>query len=194
MKKARHTVFLLLSTSLLACGFHASAQVVNISGCRAIEDRLQRFDCYESLEAADASDAGVPQPQAPRTAAPVQSRVVDTAPAPAPATREQPATLAPQNDQAVSTFGTRSEPPSARVAEDEDGRAELLDTIAALEQRGPNLWLITLESGQKWAQMLSKRYPVNAGDDVRIYPTRFGGAYRLTAPRLSGFIQVQRMD
>jgi hypothetical protein len=70
----------------------------------------------------------------------------------------------------------------------------LTDTIAALEQRMPNLWLITLTSGQRWVQMLNKPYAMKVGDEVRIYPTIWGGSYRLTASRLSGYIQVQRVD
>ena len=82
----------------------------------------------------------------------------------------------------------------ARVVEGLDGKAELIDTVAELEQLGPNLWLIQLEGGQRWQQMLSKRYNLQEGDEVRIYPTRWGENFRLTAPRLSGYIQVERLD
>lgn len=196
MIKARHAVSILLSVFLVSPAFDAAAQMVDVSGCRAIEDRLQRFDCYERLEEASAaarsaSEVAPPPPQAEVTrVAPAQPSAADTRAAPA----EQSATPgARASDQVVDTFGTRSQTP-ARILDGADGNSELLDTVAALEQRLPNSWLVTLQSGQTWTQMIGKKYPLKVGDEVRIYPSRWGSAYRLTAARLSGFIQVERVE
>jgi hypothetical protein len=92
----------------------------------------------------------------------------------------------------VEDFG-RENPEDARIIDGADGK-ELIANIAALEERGRNLWLITLENGQTWAQIESKTYRLQVGDSVRIYPTRWGDSYRLTADRVSGYIQVRRAD
>jgi hypothetical protein len=79
------------------------------------------------------------------------------------------------------------------LVESKNSVAERIDTVAAIEERQLNVALITLKSGQKWLQMISKRYPLEEGDEVRIYPSGFGDSYRLTATRMSGFIQVERI-
>jgi hypothetical protein len=196
MIKAMPTVANLLALILIPFSFCCAAQVVDISACRALEDRLQRFDCYESLDAADTT---VPRQEAvSRESLPVEQSVpANTSTVAQPAEREQPAPvsnpLAGENRD-VETFGRESEAENVRVIEGTGGKAELLDTIASLEQRNPNLWLITLQSGQTWRQMITKRYPMQVGDEVRIYPSRWGNAYRLTATRVSGYIQVERAD
>lgn len=90
----------------------------------------------------------------------------------------------------VDSFGRQQ----ARVVQDADGNGELIDTVADLEQLGPNLWLITLEGGQRWQQMLSKRYGLQVGDEVRIYSTRWGSSFRMSVERIGGYIQVERVD
>lgn len=77
--------------------------------------------------------------------------------------------------------------------EDSDKKiTELTSTITALRQTVPNRYLIGLENGQIWRQMTSKRYPLQIGHQVRIYPSKWGSAYRLSVEKLSGFIQVER--
>lgn len=90
----------------------------------------------------------------------------------------------------VDSFGRQE----ARVVQDEDGNGELFDTVASLEQLGPNLWRIELTGGQRWQQMLSKRYALQVGDDVKIYKTGWGSSFRLSVERLGGYIQVERID
>ena len=196
MIKVRHVFSGLLSTVLVSLSLCSSAQVVDVSGCRAIEDRLQRFDCYERLDAADA----VSPPQAPeRVVTPAPQRANTPAVA-QPAERAQRSSDADARDSVVNTdrnvdtFGRQSEADKARLIESKRGNTELVDTLAAIEQRAPSLALVTLTSGQKWLQMISKRYPIKVGDEVRIYPSRWGSAYRLTATRVSGYIQVQRLE
>jgi hypothetical protein len=72
-------------------------------------------------------------------------------------------------------------------------RPEIVGTIAGLRETVPNAYLITLENGQVWRQMRPKAYPLRAGDAVRIYPTNWGPAYRLTVEGIGSFIQVERV-
>jgi hypothetical protein len=108
---------------------------------------------------------------------------------PAPAARPEVAV-----NEEIDKFGTTAAADNAELVEGKSGKTELIDTVASVEQRLPTLALITLKSGQKWMQTINKRYLLKAGDEVRIYPSSFGKAYRLTAPRISGFIQVERLQ
>ena len=68
---------------------------------------------------------------------------------------------------------------------------ELTSTIATLEERRPNEYVIALANGQVWQQTTAKRYALRVGDEVRVYSTSWGRSYRLTAPRLRSYIQVE---
>lgn len=189
MLNARRTTSILLPIILLPLSCVSSAQIVDVSDCRAIEDRLQRFDCYESLEATEETAAETPPAaQQPAVTRPAIAQPADVEPQASPS-----GAVAEQNED-VQRFGERSETDTARVIEGSGGKSELIDTVASLQEREPNVWLITLESGQQWLQMEGKLYPMRVGEEVRIYPSRWGNAYRLTAPRISSFIQVERVD
>lgn len=82
---------------------------------------------------------------------------------------------------------------TARVFTTADGTDELFDEIAALNSFKPNMWDITLSSGQVWRQVQPKRFNLRRGDTVRIYSSSWGDNFRLTTSRLSGFIQVSRI-
>jgi hypothetical protein len=154
-------LLLVLSVFASMVAPHISAQVVDISTCREIQDRLARFDCYENLDEAQV----------------VRQSQPDEVPA----------------EQEVAGFG-REETRTAAVVSGDNNEKQLRDTIAALEQMGPNIWTITLSSGQVWRQMEGKPYRLEVGDSVRIYQSFWGKSYRLTAPRLASFIQVQRIE
>jgi hypothetical protein len=86
--------------------------------------------------------------------------------------------------------------PSTRAASaaEEDGQpGDIVSTIAALDERLPDQYVITLENGQTWHQMTSKRYALRVGQRVRVYSTHWGNSYRLAAEELKGFIQVERL-
>jgi len=67
---------------------------------------------------------------------------------------------------------------------------EWVGSIAALRERIPYRYLITLDTGQVWEQALNERFPLRVGQRVRIYSTRWGSHYRLEVEGLNGFIQV----
>jgi hypothetical protein len=162
-----------------------NAQVVDISACRDIEDRLSRFDCYENLNEAPV----VRQSQTEEA-----STAVITSPDTVPIqTLESSSPAAVPEEEEVAGFG-RQEPDRATVVSGGDDEKELRDIVTALEKTGPNIWTITLSSGQLWRQMEGKPYRLEVGDNVRIYQSFWGKSYRLTAPRLASFIQVQRIE
>jgi hypothetical protein len=72
-------------------------------------------------------------------------------------------------------------------------RPEIVSTIAGLRETVPNSYIITLDNGQVWRQMRPKTYPLRIGHAVRIYPTNWGEAYRLTVEGVGSFIQVERV-
>jgi hypothetical protein len=70
---------------------------------------------------------------------------------------------------------------------------QITGTVAGLDEVRPGAYVITLENGQSWRQMSTKRYPLRVGHRVTIYPTRWGRSYRLAVEELSDFIQVERL-
>jgi hypothetical protein len=102
----------------------------------------------------------------------------------------QTAEAAPAAGSEVDNFGRSS----ARLETNDKGGQELVDTIAAIRTINQSMVEVTLESGQVWRQMISKRYLLKVGDTVTIRPTAWGSSFRLTSERISGFIQVQRVD
>ena len=182
---------------LLMCSAGSNAQVVDISECRALTDRLARFDCYEKLaEEPDPVTAGQvinePSIDAP-VQIPAETAAVSTVEnVIRPPAIQQEEAVREEQPATVADFGRQAQE-SARLVTGEDEESELHDEITALEQSGPNRWLVTLSSGQVWRQMEGKPYRLRVGDEVRIYQTFWGNAYRLTAPRLASFIQVERV-
>ena len=77
--------------------------------------------------------------------------------------------------------------------EDEKDLVELHSTISELKEYVPNRYLITLENGQVWRQMVGEKYELRVGNNVSIYPSRWGKSFRLSVEGFKGFIQVERV-
>jgi len=103
---------------------------------------------------------------------------------------DQEAVAGTEDEDRLENFG-RGAP---RVVVNEDGEEELNDVITELFLAQPSMWLIRLESGQVWRQVHPKRLNLREGDPVRIYPTGWGDNFRLETSRLSGYIQVLRVE
>jgi len=142
-------------------------RLVNISPCVAIESCVARLDCYDALAASARESA------APASAPTPSAHVVP----PASSTR------APDREP-------RAAPSSASARE---AAVEIASEVAELREIQPGRLEITLTNGQIWRQVNSDRYRLRVGHEVVLYPTRFGEHYRLTAPALRGFIQVDRV-
>lgn len=150
--------------------------------CAAQEDRGARIACLEdALELATSADsAGAVSNTVPAMMS------SDAAGATRPDGLERTQNEASLLDR-VRDFGR---PP--RVSDDADGRERLHDTIASLEKRS-NLWVVTLASGQVWRQEVARTLNLRVGDEVEIYREGIGNGLRLSTPRLSGFIRVERV-
>jgi hypothetical protein len=110
----------------------------------------------------------------------------------------QPATEAPQPAESASVnttdnFEDNFGLPEEKINDRNEKANELIATVAELKELNRNRFIITLENGQAWEQMETKRFVLAEGDEVRIYPTRWGGSYRLSSQSHRGYIQVQRL-
>lgn len=156
----------------------ALAQDSAFLACARFEDRGQRIACLEdALEAA--------------TAAPVAAVV---APEPAAAPPAQTSASSSGNEPSlldrIRRFGQNE--PAVSLSTDNDGQDRLHDSITALEKRN-NLWIVTLSSGQVWRQTYPRNLLLREGDEISIDQEGIGSSYRLSTPRLSGFIRVERV-
>jgi len=176
---------------------------IEVSRCVNIKSAIERLDCYDELadqaqqsnselEAADLSepesDSGSDTPvtmieqESVAAAAVIQSTPVKEQ---VPVTEK---TIDQTNRVTEENFGL---PPEKRY--DEKDLVEFHSTISKLREYIPGRYLITLENGQVWRQMVAKRYRLRVGHNVRIYPSRWGKSFRLSAEELKGFIQVERV-
>lgn len=195
-KKVSITLTWIFLFSPLVLGQSAGVYV-DIGPCMNMESDEERYACYDLLEeqirAAELRNTELPRvsiqrntrnqttPDSDRTSQ-SESRLNDT-----------------NGSESTEEFGLQ--PPSvtneqltnARILENEDGEQELMDTIVKLDSKVLNQWEISLAGGQVWHQINSKRYRLLEGMEVRIYPSPFGGSFRLTATNLNGFIQVRRI-
>jgi hypothetical protein len=139
---------------------------VDARRCMAIEAPAERLACFEAqVDEATRERADDPAPSSsPAAAAPRSS-------APPAAPRQETIRM-PQSAQA---------------------QTEWVGTIASLEERVPNRYVITLDTGTVWEQRVAQRFPLRVGQRVRIYDTRWGSDQRLEAEGRNGHIQVARV-
>lgn len=189
---------------LFAISFTVSAQTpvyVDVSQCRNISVAMARVACYDALADQAMSQNGGsamdrnPAPQSALPAQPVQSGQTgsyrDQMQEKNRKMREELARIRQEGSSGMSdgdSFGRSQQ----RVTTDRDGDRIMYDRIAGL-QKSPEGWIVTLSSGQVWRQMYSKRYNLREGQQVKIAPTIWGNAYRLSVKELGSFIQVERV-
>ena len=205
----------LMTASILANAQEADAFLA----CAEITDRVERVICLEeALESATATQAADPAVMEDTPETEVEDfgtspgAVTETANVVERGAEERRSFFrlprlpslfgggddAPESDamdaEPVEENAVQSFCREARVVVNMNGQDELQDVITELLEANPNMWLIRLASGQVWRQTHSKRLNLREGDAVRIYPSRWGENYRLQTPRLSGFIQVLRVE
>ena len=171
--------------------------------CLDLTRPIERLTCFEDqARAAQQPGAAIPQQKLPVVSIPRGTR---QQPAQSPPQVEpQPASETPQEvaqevespsitpaDSVEDNFGL----PEERVNEGKERTPanELIARVAEIKEFDRNRFLITLENGQVWEQINSKRFALAEGDEVRIYSTRWGSSYRLSSQSHRGFIQVQRL-
>jgi hypothetical protein len=176
---------------------------IDAEKCAKLTSPADRLDCYErQVDAASAQKQAVtpassastaPKPTGPDTrsagAAPVAAAPAAAAASAesahatpsnvADATKSAPAAQAPVNKNLASSTSTAPQ--------------EIVGTVTALRTTVPNAWLITLDNGQVWRQTYPQEYLLSPGQRVTLRPSRWGGAFRLTAEKAKGFIQVEQV-
>jgi hypothetical protein len=194
---------------------------IDAQKCQRLKTPEERLACYESqVDAASAhKQAAAPPAPAPTPtgpAAPDAARAATPAPAPAaalaPAATAAPGAAATPTAAAAAAAAASAASASAapanvadapKPAQDPPAKSsatggttapqEVVGTVAALSTTVPNAWLITLDNGQVWRQTYPEAYPLRPGQQVTLRPSKWGGAFRLTAERANGFIQVERV-
>ena len=163
--------------------------IAGLEACAALQRAEARLDCYDELarrahaspSAARSATTEPPQPAA--TATPPPNETTPAAPQPSEA---PPAARAPSEAE----FGLA---PPATERGSALSTTELVSRVAALRELQPGRLEITLVNGQVWRQTNSDRYALEVGHEVRIYSTRFGSYFRLSATELRSFVQVERV-
>jgi hypothetical protein len=148
---------------------------VDVSPCVKLTTPEERLACFEAQ--VEAAGAAQPAGAASGAGAAAAGAAPAAGAAAAGATAAGPST---------ASAGRARAPDDA-----EEAPPDIHATIAALRETVPNSYLITLDNGQVWRQTVPDIYPLRTGMSVRIYYSRWR-AYRLTAPDLRGFIQVER--
>jgi hypothetical protein len=117
------------------------------------------------------------------------------APAAAATAPAAPASAAATNPAAASpTNAAPPQAPAPQTRSEPEQATEFVGEVAALREIQPARLEITLTNGEVWRQTSSDRYRLQVGHEVRIYRGRFSEQYwRLTAPALKGFVQVERV-
>jgi hypothetical protein len=182
---------------LLAASLVSAQKLVDISSCVSIVKDTERFACYENL----AHQSGALPPAQSAQQAPSAPATTAATPAPTPPTNSavHAATSQGSAAPATSTDSSRIAAFGAAIGKallqtDTDGQEMLLDTVTAAKYYKPDIWQVTLSSGQIWRQMNARDFSLRVGDKVQIFPSGWGKSYRLTVEGRSGFIQVERLD
>ena len=175
--------------------------IIDASSCLDIVSPIERLACFEEqANAAQRRSTSMPKQDLPVVSIPRNTR-----PQPAQSTPQatqqvqpQPALDAPQPAESASVNTTDSFEdnfglPEEKINDSNEKANELIATVAELKELNGNRFIITLENGQVWEQMETRRFALAEGDEVRIYPTRWGSSYRLSSQSHNGFIQVQRL-
>jgi len=179
---------------LLAASLVSAQKLVDISSCVSIVKDTERFACYENLarqsgampDAQSAHSAPTSTAAAPAPTPPTNSAV------PAASGQKSAAPATSTDSSRIAAFGAAIG--KALLQTDTDGQEMLLDTVTTAKYYKPDIWQVTLSSGQIWRQMNAGVFNLRVGDMVQIYPSGWGKSYRLSVQGRSGFIQVERLD
>ena len=198
---------ILCAACLLGTSYFVSAQTpvyVDVSQCRNITVDMARVACYDALADQAMNQNGVssinrnPPPQSVQPVQPIrQGQPGSLNDQMQEKNRKMREELARLRQEETSGSGGAYNPDSfgrseQNIVTNKDGDRIMYDRIKAL-QTAQDGWVITLTSGQVWRQMYNKRYNLKEGQEVKIAPTIWGNAYRLSVKKLGGFIQVERV-
>jgi len=202
------SLFMLVSAVAFAAD-NTDAVMMDASPCLDIVSPIERLACFEEqANAAQGRGSASQQQNLPVVSIPRNAR---QQPAQSPSQAQpQPAAEPPQNavpEVAQEVESPRESPrtptpesvennfglPEEKINDRDKKANELIATVAELKELNRNRFIITLENGQVWEQMDTKRFILSEGDEVRIYATRWGNSFRLASLSHNGFIQVKRL-
>ena len=127
--------------------------------CAKIEDTATRVACYDNnIRGTGATPA---------------------APGQAPA---QPTAVAPAVSQAPAGFGSDSIRTPERFDPNRNGPTEITERVAAVREREPGVYLVTLESGAEWL--------FNESTGRTFAPPRKGHSVKIRRGSLGGYLMV----
>jgi len=198
-KTLPYSLCMLVSAVVFAAD-NTDAVIMDASPCLDIVSPIERLACFEKqASAAQGRSTSILQQNLPVVSIPGNSR-------------QQPAQSLPQAPPQVEpqpAFGTQQEVENANIApadsvennfglpeekvNEREQSNELIARVAEIKELNPNRFLITLQNGQVWEQMQTRRFALAEGDEIRIYPSRWGSSYRLSSRSHKGYIQVQRL-
>jgi hypothetical protein len=168
----------------------AAAQHEAFLRCADFSEREARVQCLEAaLEQAlrnNSSPSATTVPSASANST-TQTATVDNAP---PIARQTTKAEEPKS-KSFELFGlfNRDNAPEPSKA------LEIMQaTITDLKFYKPDVWTITLDNGQIWRQLYSKRYGLRVNDAIKIYKPDWAEQFRLEAERFNGFIQIERLQ
>ena len=177
---------------------------IEVSRCANIKSAIERLTCYDELADQaqqtnldlEAADLGEPESDS-GSDAPVRIIEQESVAAAAVIQSTPVVKQVPVTEQTVNEAGRVTEENFGLPPEKPDKEKDLVElhsTIRKLKEPRPGKYLITLENGQVWRQMVAERYRLRVGHNVRIYPTIWSEkAFRLAAEGVKGSIQVERV-
>ena len=206
-KTLPYSLCMLVSAVVFAAD-NTDAVIMDASPCLDIVSPIERLACFEEqANAAQGRGTAIPQQNLPVVTIPRDSRQqpAQSPPQAPPQIEPQPASEIQQEvaeevaqeaenanippaDSVENNFGL----PEEKVNEKAQSN-ELIARVAEIKELNRNRFLITLQNGQVWEQMQTRRFALAEGDEVRIYPSRWGSSYRLSSQSHKGYIQVQRL-
>jgi len=169
-----------------AAGQDTDAVTVEVGRCIELDSAEARLACFDAQVGGVLDERSTAEPSEP-------SPSIDNAdPSRNQPERDAVLTRQAQRVERATARPTANVPPRRAEAEPE-APDEYFGTVVTLRERLPNAHVITLDNGQIWEQVEPKLYPLRPGLEVRIYPTKWGDAYRLNGQGTGGHIKVRRV-
>ncbi len=197
-RHARKVALLAAMAPAAAFAFHpAQAQLVDVSECVSVADKLTRLACYDSLARREPEAS---QAATSASAAPIASvKPAPTAAKPAP--QAQPAaTMTARAPDPLTTPAGKYQSAAEKAKSDADGapkkaeKPRLLSTLSRHQRLNSGKIAVELENGQVWRQLDTKRVRIKNGEslEVEIEESSFGG-YWMTIEGAGAPFRVERV-
>jgi hypothetical protein len=189
------SLFMLITVATFAAN-DTPELIMDGGPCLDLVRPIERLTCFEEQARVAQQRPAVSMPQQNLPVVSIPRNASSQSVQPAQQVQPQPAAETPQPAESARVITNGSLEANFGLPEERDKKAqanELTARVAEIKEFDRNRSLITLDNGQVWEQVNSKRFPLEEGDEVRVYSTRWGNSYRLASLSRKGFIQVQRL-